>query len=361
MDSKDKNQKYSEEQIQFLQKLVKEQRDLEQQIKVLKKACKERENRKKQVDTTIIKYFKSNDISHVNLQNSNCRIECVSVKSRNGLSQKYVTNMLQALLTDEDLARDVLDYILSGRQTTHKYKLKTIENYQQKRKIKKPEPKEDKQYSTEDKQRLVLKLKDKLNGKIDNTEISLNINNETVNEAKLTEQILENKLKSISENIKPEDIGVENETNQDFIEEFKKPMPIKKKIAELKQLRKEKKNQCNESKNKIIKQSNDIETIIETSNTNEIMKQPIDNISFENIKFDTIKLENSKPNNQNKLNNIEPLIEKPKITLETTIDNFIKQQMLGLSPNSVTNLSSLYNDLMNKTQTSIQRVNQIVN
>jgi hypothetical protein len=355
MDSKDKNPKYSEEQIQFLQKLVKEQRDLEQQIKVLKKACKERENRKKQVDSTIIKYFKSNDISHVNLQNSNCRIECVTVKSRNGLSQKYVTSMLEDLLTDEDLASDVLDYILSGRQTTQKYKLKTVENYQQKRKKKKLEPKPEKEYSTEDKKKLVLKLKDKLNGKSQpkEPEISLNIKNEMVDETKLTKQILKDKLKSISENIKPEDIGIDK---NDIIEELKKPTPIKQKIAELKHLRKEKKQQQKEANNKVIKQNNEIQTIIDTSNTNEIMKEPLDNISFQNINFDNIQVETIK-----KPNNIDPTIEKPKVTLETTIDNFIKQQMQGMSPNSVTDLSSLYNNLMNKTQTSVQRVNKIVN
>lgn len=42
--------------------------------------------------------------------------------------------MLNDLLTDEVLAREVLDYILSGRQITEKVSLKTIENYQNKRK-----------------------------------------------------------------------------------------------------------------------------------------------------------------------------------------------------------------------------------
>jgi hypothetical protein len=137
---------------------------------------------------------------------------------------------------------------------------------------------------------------------------------------------------------------------------LRKPTPIKQKIAELKQLRKEKKQQQQEINNKPIKQNYEIQAIIDTSNTNEIMKQPIDNISFENIKFDNIQIETIK-----KPNHIEPTLKTPKMTLETTIDNFIKQQMQGISPNSVTNLSSLYNDLMNKTQTSVQRVNQIIN
>jgi hypothetical protein len=370
MDSNN-NKKYSNEQIQFLQELVKEQRDLDQQIKVLNRACRERKSRKTQVDTTIIKYFKTNDISHINLQSSNCRLECVTVKSKSGLSQRFVTDMLDELLTDEDLARDVLDYILSGRKVTHKHKLKTVENYQQKRKRKKTEPKPEVKYTDNDRDKLVLKLKDKFNGKriakVKPEEINLNVENEAINEEKLTSNILKDqlaKIKEEAEKINNESIQIEpiNKPNNSKIDNNSKieidgpTIEIKKANSKIEidgptiEIKKAnttyKTNNKPKKKTMVLKKSikdekddglnKSIQNILDTSNLNDIIKEKPVNISF------------GKP---------------PKVnTIESQIDNFIKTQIGNLaSPNSVTDLSSLYQDLMKRTDIGIDRVNQIIN
>lgn len=361
MDSNN-NKKYSEQQIQFLQKLVKEQRDLDQQIKVLNKACRERKARKTQLDTTIIKYFKTNDISHINLQSSNCRLECVTVKSRTGLSQRFVTDMLDELLKDEDLARDVLDYILSGRKVTHKHKLKTIENYQQKRKKKKAEPKPEVKYTDDDKKKLVLKLKDKFNGKSQEKakpeEINLNIKNEVVDEDKLTSNVLKDQLAKIKEEAaKLNSESIEIETNQVPTMEIQKDKSINKKKTNNKTNNKStiikstaktstKSNDKPKKKTMVLKKpksepelvdgnlNESIQNILDTSNLNDIIKEKPLDISF------------SKPSKSN--------------TIESQIDNFIQSQISNLaSPNSVTDLSTLYQDLMKRTDIGIGRINQI--
>jgi hypothetical protein len=354
MDSNNNNKKYTDDQIQFLQKLVKEQRDLEQQIKVLKKASKERECRKKQVDTTIIKYFKTNDISHINLQSSNCRIECVTVKTRSGLSQRYVTDMLDELLKDEELAKDVLDYILSERQVTHKQKLKTIENYQQKRKRKQPIKQDDKQdvkYTEEEKSKLVLKLKDRINGKNipkkeKEKEINLVFEENKVNTEHLASNILKEKLSQIKENAKQ----LSDESNIDMEIELNKPIehiinvnkepnkstyktnkvvPKKNNIILKKEVKKDTNNSFKLNKN--------IQNILDTSNTNEIIKEQTNDI----ISFD------------------KPQKIAKNGTLETQINDFIKNQMADLAPNSVTNLTTLYQDLMKRANTGIDIANII--
>lgn len=352
----DNKKQYSEEQIQFLQKLVKEQRDLEQQIKILKKASRERENRKKQIDATIIKYFKTNDISHVNLQSSNCRLECVTVKSRTGMSQKFVTNMLQDLLTDEELSRDVLDYILSGRQTSQKFKLKAVDNYKQKRRRTKPEPKPDKKYTTEEKAKLMNKLKDRFNGKLQTKQdINININENIVDPANLTQEIL----------IKGKEITSEDSENMEIVEQpIEQPIeqPVEQPVVKPKQskykIKKNKKEkpiieeniQKTSNTQTIKKQKNDIETIIADSNINDIIKVS-----------NQIKCVNSKKQDINNTNGSD---------IASEIDSFIKNQMSGLKAtqqkiqeqpeinnmqlnNSVTDLQALYQGLMNKAQTSI--------
>lgn len=322
MDSNNNTKQYSEEQIQFLQKLVKEQRDLDQQIKILKKAHQERETRKKQLDNTIIKYFKTNDISHINLKDTNCRIECVTVKSKTGLSQKYVSNMLEELLKDEDLSRDVLDYILSERQITHKFKLKTIENYDKKRKRKAPVPKEDKKFTTEDKGKLVLKLKDRFNGKTKPIEeINIQITDNQINEQQLTSNVLQqNNNKEHKEHIP----SVSN--------------PIETEVIDIQQHIKH----STTSNTNIIQKNNlkkDVSSIIDESTINEIIKPSNENITI-NI---------SKPN---KPNNNKPNNNKPN-SMNSNIDNFINQQMEQIkelsSGKNVTDLMSLYKDLIDRS------------
>jgi hypothetical protein len=320
MDSKDNTKQYSEEQIQFLQKLVKEQRDLEQQIKILKKAHRERENRKKQVDNTIIKYFKTNDISHVNLQSSNCRLECVTVKSKTGLSQKYVTNMLQELLTDEDLSRDVLDYILSGRQTTEKFKLKAVDNYKIKRQRTKREPKPDINYTSGDRAKLMLKLKDRFNGKIKQKkeDINININETAIDPSALTQTILE---KQYSDN-----------NASDVLD-----------VPEIEIATNEEPNIETSNTQSIVKSNIEIDNIINSSADNDIINDIINN---------------------NKVNDIMILPIKEPTNIETSIDSFIKSKINNLPDNlsnnnnlqlenSMTDLKSLYNDLMKQAQGSI--------
>lgn len=186
----------TQDKIQFLQELVKEQRELEQQIKILSKAVKDRKERKKQVDLNLIKYFKTNDINHVNLKSSNCRIECITKVKRTGLSQKYVNEMLAELLKDEDLAREMLNYILSGRKQTQEYQLKTVENAD-KRKIKPQKAiKSNDEFNELDKKNLIKKIKSKLDNpyKSNEGQIDLQIIESTVNPNELTSNILKQEL-----------------------------------------------------------------------------------------------------------------------------------------------------------------------
>lgn len=323
MDSNDNNKTYSEEQIQFLQKLVKEQRDIDQQIKILKKAYQEREKRKKQLDNTIIKYFKTNDISHINVKDTNCRIECVTVKTKTGLSQKYVTTMLEELLKDEELARDVLDYILSGRQVTQKFKLKTIENYNRKKPRKTKAVKEDVQYTPEEKSKLVLKLKDRFNGKTKSPP-SIELENNVIDEQELTENVLK----------KHDNIEIkENKNNNIEIKENKNNNVENKNEISLKSSK--------TTKVPKLKLKKDISTIIKESTTNEILKPSTENITINTQKPSVIT---KIPNNQNINTNIN-----------ANIENFIGQQMSQLkdlsSGKSVTDLMSLYKDLIDRSNT----------
>jgi hypothetical protein len=299
--------KYSDEQIQFLQKLVKEQRDLEQQIKILKKACKQREGRKKQVDTTIIKYFKTNDISHVNLQSSNCRLECITTKTKTGLSQKYVTQMLNELLTDESLANEVLDYILSGRQTTEKVKLKTIENYKNKRLIKKRAlPKTDKQFSTTDKTELIQKIKNQFANK-PNQEIEPTPTT-PIEEYDDTTNDITNDTTNDTEEYDDTTNDTQDTHDTNDTEEYDTPNDLKVN------------NQY----------------CIDADNCLPIMyNQPVKTSNTEFINTDI--------NNfiQNQINDINPLV---KLSKHIPVGN------------SITNLASLYKDLMNRAQIAKNRI-----
>lgn len=333
--------KYSDDQIQFLQTLVKEQRDLDQQIKVLRKACREREGRKKQLDTTIIKYFKTNDISHINLQSSNCRMECVTTKTRSGLSQKFVTEMLDDLLKDEELARDVLEYLLSGRKITHKHKLKTIENYQQKRKRKAPEPKPEVKYTDDDKNKLVLKLKNRINGdmtkKVDKPEeINLNVQENKINPPELTSNILQ-QIKENAAKLNKESIQIEPVVKPEVIVKPETKSTYKTNKVKNNKTKPKKHNIVLKKASKqvekpVIDLNQNIQNILDTSDTNEIIKEIPDNISFDKPK---------------------------KNTLENQIDSFIKNKMAGLisSPNSVTNLPNLYEDLMKMGNIAVNNIN----
>lgn len=301
------NPKYTPNQVQFLQKLVKEQRDLEHQIKILKKAAKEREQRKKELDNTIIKYFKTNDISHVNLKTSNCRMECVTVKTKTGMSQKYVTQMLQELLVDEDLAKDVLDYILSGRQVKCQYKLKTVENYDKKRKVRKKASKPDPTYTDNDKKTLIMKLKEKLNNpspkktisadieEVEN-ELYLDVDTPATNEMEVLQKAVPDVCSDITESFPPNVLS--------------KPMtPINK---------------------------SNVSDIIEQSNHNQVVKNINPNLAL--------------------------TMTKQKIP---DVSQFVQQQMInmqqsGSSGVNVTTLTNLYQDLMSKVQQAEKQMTPLI-
>jgi hypothetical protein len=108
-----------------------------------------------------------------------------------------------------------------------------------------------------------------------------------------------------------------------------KVVPKKHNIILKKELKKEITNDFKLNKN--------IQNILDTSNTNEIIKEQTNDI----ISFD------------------KPQKIAKNGTLETQINDFIKNQMADLAPNSVTNLTTLYQDLMKRANTGIDITNII--
>ena len=122
------------DEIQFLKKLVIEQKTIENQLKLLKEACKEREQRKKEIDDTIIKYLKTFDMSHINIEDNDTRIEYVNITRKVPLNRKYIETKLRELLSDETKAMNITASLFDARQKKESVALRTIEHYTTRRK-----------------------------------------------------------------------------------------------------------------------------------------------------------------------------------------------------------------------------------